>query len=70
MSQEITRRQLAGIAAGSAAIALVALKVTAQAPVTGQDWDKAAQESHKENSGVLAKFEIPMFLEPAFHFQA
>jgi hypothetical protein len=70
MSKEITRRQLAGIAAGSAAISLVALKVTAQAPVTAQDWNKAARESHKENSGVLAEFEIPISLEPAFHFKA
>jgi hypothetical protein len=70
MKKEITRRQLAGIAAGSAAISLVALQVTAQAPATGQDWDKAARESHRENSEVLAKFDIPMSLEPAFHFQA
>jgi hypothetical protein len=70
MSHKLTRRQLAGVAAGSAAVALVAVKVIAQAPVTGPDWDKAARESHRENSRALAGFEIQMSLEPAFHFKA
>ena len=41
-----------------------------QAPTPTQDWDKAALESHKENTEALAKFDIPMSLEPAFHFKA
>jgi len=69
-SGKITRRQLAGVAAGSAAVSLVAVKVIAQAPVASQDWDKAARESHRENSQALARFEIPMSLEPAFEFRA
>jgi hypothetical protein len=69
MRNEITRRQLAGIASGAAVVSLAAVKVIAQAPVTTPDWDKAARASHRENSEVLAKFEIPMSLEPAFHFK-
>jgi hypothetical protein len=70
---KLTRRQLAG----SAAISLVAARVLAQAPAqapattnTTQDWDKAALQSHKENSEALAKIEIPMSTEPAFQFKA
>jgi hypothetical protein len=70
MSDKITRRQLAGITASAAAVSVVAIRSIAQAPATGQDWDKAARESHKENSEVLAKFEIPMSIEPAFDFKA
>ena len=43
----------------------------AQAPAQpGTDWDKAARDSHKENSEELAKFEILMSIEPAFQFKA
>ncbi|HEX4278614.1 MAG TPA: hypothetical protein VHZ74_24830 [Bryobacteraceae bacterium] len=63
---KITRRQLAAVAAGSAAVSFTA--ITAQTPES--DWDKAARESHRENSDVLRKFEIPMATEPAFHFKA
>ena len=63
---KLTRWQLAGVAAGSAVVSLA----FAQVPVTGQDFDRAARESHKENSDALAKFEIPMSLEPAFQFKA
>jgi hypothetical protein len=62
----MTRRQLAAVAAGSAAIALTGDKAIAQTP----DFDKAVRESHRENSEVLAKFEIAMSVEPAFHFKA
>jgi hypothetical protein len=67
--RKFTRRQLAG----SAAISLVAARAVAQVPAasnTAQDWDKAALQSHKENSEALAKFEIPMSTEPAFQFKA
>ncbi|HEX4135283.1 MAG TPA: hypothetical protein VHY84_11780 [Bryobacteraceae bacterium] len=70
MNGKITRRQLAGVATGSAVVALGVVKVIAQAPAAGLDFDKAARESHRENSGTLAKFEIPMSLEPAFQFKA
>jgi hypothetical protein len=74
ISGRITRRQLAGVAAGSAALGLVVGTAIAQAPVTGRDrdsrLDEAARQSHRENSDALAKFEIPMSLEPAFQFKA
>jgi hypothetical protein len=63
---KMTRRQLAAVAATSAAVSLMGSKATAQTP----DWDKAARESHRENSEVLAKFDLPMFVEPAFQFKA
>jgi hypothetical protein len=70
MTGKISRRQLAGVAAGSAVVSLKVVKALAQAPVTGQDVEKAARESHQENSAALARFEIPMSLEPAFQFKA
>lgn len=70
MRDKLTRRQLAVIAAGSAAVSLTALRVIAQAPLTNPDWDKAARESHRQNSEALARFEIPMSVEPSFQFKA
>jgi hypothetical protein len=74
MHHKITRRQLAAVinlaAAGSAAISLGVVKAIAQTPVTDQDLDRSARESHKRNSATLAQFEIPMSLEPAFLFKA
>ena len=74
-SQKMSRRQIVGTAAGSAAVSIALLSVpgvtlTAQAPPAVPDFDKAARESHRENSAVLAKFDIPMSLEPAFQFKA
>jgi hypothetical protein len=66
MSEKITRRKLAGFAAGSAAVSLG----IAQVPATVQDLEKAARESHRENTEALAKFEIAMSIEPAFQFKA
>ncbi len=66
MNRKITRRQLAGVAAGS----LVTAAAIAQTPVTDQDLDNAARESHRQNSEALAKFDVPMSLEPAFQFKA
>jgi hypothetical protein len=62
MNEKITRRQLAGVAA----VSLGTVAAIAQVP----DFDSAARESHKENSEALAKFDIPMSLEPAFQFKA
>jgi hypothetical protein len=66
MNGKITRRQLAGVAAGSAVVSLA----IAQTPATPQDFDRSARESHLENTQELKKFEIPMSLEPAFQFKA
>jgi hypothetical protein len=67
---KLTRRQLAGAAAGSAVVSLGALKAAAQAPATVPDFYKAARDSQQEDSAALANFEIPMSLEPAFQFKA
>jgi predicted RNA methylase len=66
---KITRRQLAGAATGSVVAALAAVAI-GQTPVPAQDWDKAARESHRENSEALAKFILDMPVEPAFYFKA
>ena len=68
--KKITRRQLAGAAAGSVVVSLGAAAAIAQVPASTQDLDSAARESHKQNSEALAKFDIPMSLEPAFQFKA
>jgi hypothetical protein len=62
----VTRRELAIIATAS----LAAAKAIAQTPAPDTDFYKAALESHKENSEILAKFPIPMSTEPAFQFKA
>jgi hypothetical protein len=66
MRQKLTRRQLAGVINLAAAGSLMTVTAIAQVP----DFDNAARESHKQNSEALAKFEIPMSLEPAFQFKA
>jgi hypothetical protein len=67
----LSRRQLIGVVAGSsAALAIAANAVLAQTPPAAPDFDKAARDSHRENSAILAGFEIPMSLEPAFQFKA
>jgi hypothetical protein len=55
--------------AGTAAASLVGLTVLAQAPPL-PDFEKAARDSHRENSAKLAAFGISMSLEPAFQFRA
>jgi hypothetical protein len=67
MNDKTTRRQFAGV---TVANSLAVVAAIAQAPATAQDLDNAARESHKQNSEALAKFEIPMPLEPAFQFKA
>ena len=69
--KKVTRRQAAAVT-GSAAISLALARAAAQAPAAapGTDWDAAARESHRENSETLAKFELPMSVEPAFQFKA
>jgi hypothetical protein len=71
MNNKTTRRQFAGVTvAGSVVVSVGVVAAIAQAPATAQDLDNAARESHKQNSEALAKFEIPMSLEPAFQFKA
>ena len=69
---KITRRQLAGAVAASAAVSLAALPAAvAQAPAAATpDFEAASRQSHRENSDVLKKFDLPMSTEPAFAFKA
>jgi hypothetical protein len=73
---KMTRRELVGAIAGSAAIALVVVpEIAAQAPATAPteakpDYLAASRESHRENSQVLRTFDLPMSTEPAFVFKA
>ena len=64
MNEKITRRQLAGVAAGS----LTAASLIAQQPSADAELEKA-RASHRENSATLAKFDIPQSTEPAFVFR-
>ncbi len=66
MTDKTTRRRFVEVAAGS----LVAANAIAQTPAAAQDADAAARESHRQNSAVLAKFDIAQSLEPAFQFKA
>jgi len=66
-----SRRQLLGTAVVSiAAVSTEGPSLTAQTPPSSQEFDRAARESHRQNSAILAMFEIPMSLEPAFQFRA
>jgi hypothetical protein len=78
-----TRRQLVAAAAGSAA-AIRALAQSAPAAsgsaaasasstaaaALPRDFGKEARDAVQRNADILAKFEIPMSTEPAFHFKA
>jgi hypothetical protein len=63
--EKMTRRQLAVIATLATTVA-----VAQTPPAPDTDLDKAARESHRQNSAVLSRFELPMSVEPAFHFTA
>jgi hypothetical protein len=63
-----TRRELAVILAGSAVTAMAIAQT--QPPSANPDWYQAALESNKENSRILAQFQVPMSVEPAFQFKA
>ncbi len=61
---ELTRRELAGALAAAAAAA-------AQTPAdTREQLEKAAAERVRGISERLAKYDVPMTLEPAFSFHA
>lgn len=67
---KITRRELAGAVASSAAASLAVLQLAGQTPAPAVDYLAAARESHRENSDVLRKFDLLMTTEPAFAFKA
>jgi hypothetical protein len=62
-SSRITRRQLAG--------AMLATAAAAQTPPSAPaDELQAAREQNQHSAEALAKAEVPMAAEPAFHFTA
>jgi hypothetical protein len=69
--QKLTRREIV-IATASLASSVAARKLLAQAPAPANNTDlyKEALESHKENSGILSQFQVPMSVEPACQFKA
>jgi hypothetical protein len=66
MKRQLTRRELALMAAAGAATA------SAQTPAQsgGEDLAKAARDLNARNIESLTKFEIPISTEPAFQFKA
>jgi hypothetical protein len=70
--EKLTRRELAVMATASLTSSLVVGKLIAQTAPSAADADlyKAALESNRQDSVVLAQFEISMSTEPAFQFKA
>jgi len=64
---KMTRRKLAAAVMGSAAGALA--QAQAPATVSAEDELKAARDRQRARSESLAAHEVPMSVEPAFHFQ-
>jgi hypothetical protein len=61
---KLTRRELAGVLACGAA-------VQAQSPSeTPEQLRKAASEEVRRDSAEIAKFKVPVVVEPAFSFRA
>jgi len=67
--QKLTRRQLA-VVVTTTALVTTAAAVAQSPPAPDTDLDRAARESHRQNSAVLAGFAVPMSVEPAFQFKA
>ena len=63
-NRKLTRRQLAA-AVASAPAARLAAQATPPA-----DLNKQAHEQVRRRAGQLAKHQVPMATEPAFHFKA
>ncbi|MBI4874894.1 MAG: hypothetical protein HY822_09715 [Acidobacteria bacterium] len=66
MVRKLTRRQLAGAAAG----AVSASRLAAQAPASEENLLQQARELVRKNAGQLTRREVPMSTEPAFQFRA
>lgn len=67
-SVKLTRRELVTALPGSAA--LLAQAPAPPAPQNPDDELKAAREAIRQNSEQLARFPLPMSVEPAVHFKA
>jgi hypothetical protein len=68
--EKLSRRQLAGVIAGSAAALAIADRAALPQTSDPSEFEKNAREEHRDNSRTLASFDIPMSLEPAFQFRA
>lgn len=68
MSTQLTRRQLAALLASSAA--LLAQTPPAPLPSNPEEEMTAVKEAFQKSFQQLAKFDLPMFVEPAVHFAA
>jgi hypothetical protein len=64
VTRKLSRRQLAAAMASAAAA-----RPGAQAPAA-EDFEKQARDQVRRNADLLAKRDIPMATEPAFHFKA
>ncbi len=62
---KVTRRELAGLAAGAA----VARPQTREAE-SPEELLKRAQDGVRRNSAAIAKYKVPAETEPAFSFRA
>jgi hypothetical protein len=67
--EKLTRREVAVIATAALTSSVVMGKLIAQTAASA-DLYKAALESNRQDSVVLAQFEISMSTEPAFQFKA
>ena len=65
---KLTRREI--VTALPASAALLAQEPAPPIPQNPDDELKAARESIRQNSEQLARFPLPMSIEPAVHFKA
>lgn len=72
MQTKVTRRQLAATLAGAAGAHAAAHAQTATPPLPKNPDEElqAAREDCRSNAEQLAKVELAMTTEPAFHFKA
>jgi len=67
---KLTRRQLVVAAAVSNAVAATAFAQTSASASANSEFAKAAREGVQRNGETLAKFAVPVSVEPAFQFKA
>ncbi|HLY19549.1 MAG TPA: hypothetical protein VKR61_20115 [Bryobacteraceae bacterium] len=68
MKDKITRRQLAGAVLATAAAAQTPSQTPPATPSGPAPELQAARDQNQRASETLAKVEVPMDTEPAFHF--
>lgn len=66
---KLTRRELVVVAASAAAASTLAQTPPSQ-PQGERDFAREARDNVQRNGELLAKFGIPMAVEPAFQFKA